>query len=169
VRPLPFGLGQTFIYLFRRTLNKVAERANHYKEMSRAMAFVLYQNISDEIKDLFGELDTCLGMFSVSAPLLRLQVLLIPCAQFASDVAQSQWVAEFSAVQKRESQELHQLLQVMMEKMDMNRDAIDHNQGQLLDRTSQIFDVLQHILNDKITVTSSRSVHVANAHPWYSV
>lgn len=50
-----------------RTMNKIQERVRHYNDMNEVKAFFKYQIISDEIEELFGELDNCLRMFSVSS------------------------------------------------------------------------------------------------------
>jgi hypothetical protein len=49
-----------------RTMNKIQDRAHHYNQKSGFTTVLLSKMISDEIEELFGELDTCLQMFSVS-------------------------------------------------------------------------------------------------------
>ncbi|CCO31551.1 hypothetical protein BN14_05596 [Rhizoctonia solani AG-1 IB] len=52
--------------MLEETMNKIQDRAHHYNQKSGFATVLLSKMISDEIEELFGELDTCLQMFSVS-------------------------------------------------------------------------------------------------------
>jgi hypothetical protein len=54
----------------RSTLSRIEERARHYNEMNELITLVLYQSISEEIRILFADLDSCLKLFDVSSTAL---------------------------------------------------------------------------------------------------
>ncbi|CCO33377.1 Serine/threonine-protein kinase TNNI3K [Rhizoctonia solani AG-1 IB] len=122
-----------------QTLKTIQERVEHYNQMNEVLSFLLYQTISDEIQSLFGDLDSCLGLFS-----------------YATDVAQAQWVAEFQAVQKQESQKLEHL-KTELGRMNMNIDAIGSNSEQILLNTNRVVDALQRVLDDKSSILQAPS------------
>ncbi|CCO36792.1 Serine/threonine-protein kinase TNNI3K [Rhizoctonia solani AG-1 IB] len=122
-----------------QTLKTIQERVEHYNQMNEVLSFLLYQTISDEIQSLFGDLDSCLGLFS-----------------YATDVAQAQWIAEFQAVQKQESQKLEHL-KTELGRMNMNIDAISSNSEQILLNTNRVVDALQRVLDDKSSILQAPS------------
>ncbi|CEL61489.1 hypothetical protein RSOLAG1IB_12460 [Rhizoctonia solani AG-1 IB] len=87
--------------------------------------------ISDEIKELFGELDTCLQMFS-----------------YAADVAQAQWVDKFWLVQQQEARDIQKLKGELV-KFNINLKEMSHKGDQILQNTNEIIGALQQLLNDK--------------------
>ncbi|CAE6385760.1 unnamed protein product [Rhizoctonia solani] len=129
--------------LLEETLNKIEERAQHYNQMNEVLNFLLYQDISDEIQSLFGDLDACLGMFS-----------------YATDIAQSQWISEFRAVQKQESQQLEHLKNELG-RMDMKIDTIGRSSEQILQNTSKVVDALQRVLDDKSSILQAPATTTA--------
>ncbi|KAH7329819.1 kinase-like domain-containing protein [Rhizoctonia solani] len=125
--------------LLEETLNTIRERAQYYNQMNEVVAFLLHQTISEEIESLFGDLDSCLSLFS-----------------YATDVAQGQWVEEFRAVHERESRDL-QHLKKELTKMNMNMDVIGQNAEQILVKTNRMFDALQQVLDDKSDILQAQS------------
>ncbi|KAJ1305881.1 hypothetical protein OPQ81_010602 [Rhizoctonia solani] len=113
------------------TLKKIQERTERYNQMNEVVSFLLYQTISDEIQSLFGDLDSCLGLFS-----------------YANDVAQAQWATEFQVVQKRELKQLEQLKNEL-ERMNLNANIIGQTSQQILIKTNEVVDALQRVLDDK--------------------
>ncbi|CAE7139947.1 unnamed protein product, partial [Rhizoctonia solani] len=91
--------------LLEEKLNEIQERAQYYNRMDKVLGFLQHKTISDEIRTLFGGLDTCLARFS-----------------YAEDVAQEQWIWEFQVVQERESSDLEHLGHEL-EKMNMGADV----------------------------------------------
>ncbi|KAG8762384.1 hypothetical protein FRC11_009614 [Ceratobasidium sp. 423] len=125
--------------VLEQTLNKIQERAQYYNQMNEVVSFLLYQTISDEIQSLFGDLDSCLGLFS-----------------YATDVAQAQWIEEFRAVQERESRDL-QHLKNELGKMNMNMDVLGQNSEQILAQTNRVVDALQQVLDDKSSIMQAQA------------
>ncbi|ELU39119.1 protein tyrosine kinase domain-containing protein [Rhizoctonia solani AG-1 IA] len=62
--------------------------------------------------------------------------------EYATDIAQSQWISEFRAVQKQESQQLEHLKNELG-RMDMKIDTIGRSSEQILQNTSKVVDILQ--------------------------
>ncbi|CAE6454969.1 unnamed protein product [Rhizoctonia solani] len=129
--------------LLEETLNKIQERAQYYNQMNELVAFLMHQTISDEIQSLFGDLDSCLGLFS-----------------YATDVAQAQWIDEFRAVHEQESRDL-QHLKKELEKMNMNMNVIGQNSEQILVKTNKMVDALQEVLHDKSSILQAQSTTTA--------
>ncbi|CAE6448242.1 unnamed protein product [Rhizoctonia solani] len=132
--------------LLEDTLNKIQERAQHYNQMNEVVAFLLHQTISDEIQSLFGDLDSCLGLFS-----------------YAADIAQAQWIDEFRVVHERESRDL-QRLKNELEKMNMNIDIIGQNSEQILLKTNKMVDALQEVLDDKSSILQAQSTETVSQY-----
>ncbi|CAE6477552.1 unnamed protein product [Rhizoctonia solani] len=130
--------------LLEKTLNKIWGRAQYYNEMNEFVAFLKHQIISEEIQGLFGELDSCLQMFS-----------------YAADVAQAQWVAEFRSVQQQEARDIQQV-KFELAKIVVNIDEISLKEDLILDKTDKMFDAFQQILNDKSSVLQDQSTTTVN-------
>ncbi|QRW20633.1 Serine/threonine-protein kinase [Rhizoctonia solani] len=126
-------------HMLEETLNKIQKRAQHYNEMNDFSTFLKSKLISDEIEELFSELDTCLQMFS-----------------YATDVAQAQWVSEFRSVQQQEARDI-QKLKGELTKFNINLEEMSHKEDQILENTGMIFGVLQQLLNDKTLVLEAQS------------
>ncbi|CAE6337370.1 unnamed protein product [Rhizoctonia solani] len=125
--------------ILQHTLSRIEERARHYNEMNELITLVLYQSISEEIRILFADLDSCLKLFDYTA-----------------EVAQAQWLGEYDAVQRREASEL-QRLRGELEKMNINFDVLRSNQGELLEKANLMVDALQQVLNDKSLILQDQS------------
>ncbi|KAB5590273.1 Serine/threonine-protein kinase [Ceratobasidium theobromae] len=127
----------------KRTIEKVAQRAMYYNALNDALTFLLFEKISNEIQGLFGELDSCLVLFS-----------------YAADIAQAQWIGEFQVVQERERHAIQQL-QGEMKKINNSLDTLGHNNEELLGRTSLVLEVLQQLLNDKSSILQNREASMS--------
>ncbi|KAF8756376.1 kinase-like protein [Rhizoctonia solani] len=110
-----------------KTLNKIEERAQHYNQMNEVLNFLLYQDISDEIQSLFGDLDACLGMFS-----------------YATDIAQSQWISEFRANGH-----------MKIDTIGRSSEQILQNTSKVVDALQRVLDDKSSILQAPATTTAA--------------
>ncbi|CAE6432436.1 unnamed protein product [Rhizoctonia solani] len=132
--------------MLEETLTKIQKRVYYYSQMNEVKAFFIHQAISDEIEGLFGELDTCLRMFS-----------------YATDVAQAQWVAEFRAVQQQEAREIG-LLKGELGKIGVNIEEVVQNQDQLLEKVGKMENALQQVLDTKALVLQEKTETTMDAY-----
>ncbi|KAJ1305009.1 hypothetical protein OPQ81_000052 [Rhizoctonia solani] len=121
------------------TLTKIQNRAWHYNWMHEVTAFLKHVTISDEIEDLFSELDACLRRFG-----------------YVSEVAQAQWVTEFRPLQEQEASEFEQV-RSELGKMGVKIHETGQKGDQILAKTERIVDALQQLLNDKSSVLQDQS------------
>ncbi|EUC57267.1 Serine/Threonine-kinase TNNI3K [Rhizoctonia solani AG-3 Rhs1AP] len=127
-----YSRGNEGAHMLEETLNKIQERAKYYNEINEFRALLLHHAISDEIEELFNELDTCLKIFS-----------------YATDVAQAQWVAEFRLVQQQEARDIQQI----MGELAKCNNTID----EMKQTTDLISNALQQLLHDKSSVLQEQS------------
>ncbi|KAG8691037.1 hypothetical protein FRC09_011747 [Ceratobasidium sp. 395] len=132
---------QTASEILHDTITKIGERASYWNNMHELMAFVQFQGISEEIRDHFSSLDSCLNMFS-----------------YATDVAQMQWVGEFDAVQRRELAQLEQM-RTLMEKMgiNLNMNMAVQTQDSILKVTTEINELLGGIIAEKVAILQNEA------------
>ncbi|CCO31556.1 hypothetical protein BN14_05601 [Rhizoctonia solani AG-1 IB] len=130
--------------MLEEMINKIQDRAHHYNQKSGFTTVLLSKMISDEIKELFGELDTCLQMFS-----------------YAADVAQAQWVDKFWLVQQQEARDIQKLKGELV-KFNINLKEMSHKGDQILQNTNEIIGALQQLLNDKTLVLEAQSKTTVN-------
>ncbi|KAG8687025.1 hypothetical protein FRC09_013739 [Ceratobasidium sp. 395] len=126
------------------TLQHIIQRANEWNKTNVFKALFQYNKISDEIKDLFVELDACLRLFS-----------------FAADTTQIQWIGEFNAVQNDELVKLdalHNLVSGINERlgvMNQNQDAAQ------MATSSRIMEHLEEVVSQKNKILQNENEPVA--------
>ncbi|QRV97877.1 Serine/threonine-protein kinase [Ceratobasidium sp. AG-Ba] len=126
------------------TILKIATSAHEWNEANVFVAFVQFNEISELIKHHFSELDSCLRMFS-----------------YAADVAQSQWIGEFNAVQELELAKLEELRK-LMQSMDMRLDLLNQNQETVLQITKENRELLMGVVNEKHKILQNQDATVAH-------
>ncbi|QRV97876.1 Serine/threonine-protein kinase [Ceratobasidium sp. AG-Ba] len=125
------------------TITRIGQRANTWNNENVFLALVQSDGISQEIKDLFAELDSCLTMFS-----------------FATDVTLNQWIGEFNAVQTQELAKLEEL-RSLMESTGMRLDVMNQNQETVLEITKRNNELLERVVNQNHEILQNPNETVA--------
>ncbi|KAF8601638.1 kinase-like protein [Ceratobasidium sp. AG-I] len=120
------------------TITNIGERAVYFNNMHEIFALLQYQSISEEIRGHFAQLDVCLRMFS-----------------YASDVAQMQWIGEFSAVQRAELQELADMKKLIVG-LSGNVDTIGKTNDEVKSIVIQVDAKLQKVLDDNTEILQNQ-------------
>ncbi|KAF8601633.1 kinase-like protein [Ceratobasidium sp. AG-I] len=129
--------------LLKETMTNIGQRATYYNDMHEIFALFQYQSISEEIRGYFEQLDVCLCTFS-----------------YASDVAQMQWIDEFSAIQGAELRELEEICKLIIQ-LGENVDMIGVTNEQAKSMASQMEETLQKVLEDKAEIMRNQSTKTA--------
>ncbi|KAG9084662.1 hypothetical protein FRC07_013580, partial [Ceratobasidium sp. 392] len=125
--------------LLRDTINNIGERAYYWNQMHELLAFVQFQGISEEIRNHFSALDSCLNLFS-----------------YATDVAQMQWIGEFDAVQRRELAQLEQM-RTLMEGMDIKLNSAAQTQDTIVTVTTETLELLRKVVDEKVAILQNQA------------
>ncbi|KAG8779183.1 hypothetical protein FRC12_024597 [Ceratobasidium sp. 428] len=110
--------------ILTQTINQIVERANYWSQMPDLIAYVQFNIISEEIREHFTVLDSCLNLFSC-----------------ATSVAQMQWIREFEAAQKNELARLENL-RVIVASMDDKLELLAQTQNTVRDTNLQTQDTV---------------------------
>jgi len=132
--------------LLHNTIMDIGKRADYWNQMHELLAFVRFQEISEEIRSHFSALDSCLNLFS-----------------YAADVAQMQWIGEFDAVQREELAQLKQM-RTLMEGMDVKLDAAGQAQDKIMATTTETLELLRKVLNEKVAILQNQTTTPVTAY-----
>ncbi|KAG8722694.1 hypothetical protein FRC09_005825 [Ceratobasidium sp. 395] len=120
-------------------INRISGRARYWNQMHELLAFVQFQEISEEIWDHFSTLDSCLNLFS-----------------YTTDIARTQWVSDFNAVQGRELAQLEQM-RTLLNRMDIKLNMAAQTQDAILKVTTETNELLERIMAEKVMILQNQA------------
>ncbi|KAG8747176.1 hypothetical protein FRC12_014141 [Ceratobasidium sp. 428] len=120
-------------------INRISGRARYWNQMHELLAFVQFQEISEEIWDHFSTLDSCLNLFS-----------------YTTDIARTQWVSDFDAVQGRELAQLEQM-RTLLNRMDIKLNMAAQTQDAILKVTTETNELLERIMAEKVMILQNQA------------